>query len=264
MLMYIWILYVSLAGTLGDINILIHQRQLRQNAEDRSTKLWKRGGHCDNKCLVEEMYNDVYMTFDKEHCHAFNHEHCSKSVVRKEQLCSSDDVTYPNYCSYISASCEYIMDHSNYDQHQIIHSITIKHLGPCIATTPQMTSPTPMQTTTPAVTLAHTVTSSKQTIIPLVTTTTAAAATTTTASYETTTTTGSTARRTTQSNQDILSQVFCSQKQSVTCSKEFSLVCGSNGMFYPNECEFTKAQCDSASLFQMDRQFCVNSGGVIG
>ncbi|XP_060599737.1 agrin-like [Ruditapes philippinarum] len=47
---------------------------------------------------------------------------------------------------------------------------------------------------------------------------------------------------------NVLKSIFCKNVWSINCGQDFSIVCGSDGKYYPNECELLKWQCDNPLL----------------
>ncbi|XP_060565914.1 serine protease inhibitor dipetalogastin-like [Ruditapes philippinarum] len=56
-------------------------------------------------------------------------------------------------------------------------------------------------------------------------------------------------------------QVFCAQKDSITCRLDdtSSPICGSNGRLYRNKCFFNMAKCDNLALTSGSLQVCVDA-----
>lgn len=48
-----------------------------------------------------------------------------------------------------------------------------------------------------------------------------------------------------------IQSMFCRNKEFIGCPATFNIVCGSNGLFYPNSCELSKAVCDAPSLVEV-------------
>lgn len=48
-----------------------------------------------------------------------------------------------------------------------------------------------------------------------------------------------------------IQSMFCRNKEFIGCPATFNIVCGSNGLFYPNSCELSKAVCDAPSLVEI-------------
>uniref|UniRef100_K1QPA2 Etoposide-induced protein 2.4-like protein n=1 Tax=Magallana gigas TaxID=29159 RepID=K1QPA2_MAGGI len=51
-------------------------------------------------------------------------------------------------------------------------------------------------------------------------------------------------------------QLFCDNKDLITCPSTVGHVCGSNGVIYKNDCEFAKAKCTDGSLSIESVSFC--------
>ncbi|XP_021342586.1 ovomucoid-like [Mizuhopecten yessoensis] len=150
------------------------------------------------------------------------------------RVCGSDGITYVNNCRFLQKSCQF-------------DSLEVVHQGACnsSSTTPvtDMTSTIPLSTTMKALTAGvSTVTpshgpigSSTQSALPGETTV---------------------AITTIPSIAQIVQSVFCDNKDSIKCDYPPNLKCGSNGVTYPNECEFYKAVCDDSSLVPADPSRC--------
>ncbi|XP_053387490.1 agrin-like [Mercenaria mercenaria] len=55
---------------------------------------------------------------------------------------------------------------------------------------------------------------------------------------------------------DPIMQAFCSNKDAIACGTDLSPICASNGNFYLNSCEYSKAYCDNRKLARKPREFC--------
>nr|XP_022304608.1 agrin-like [Crassostrea virginica] len=62
---------------------------------------------------------------------------------------------------------------------------------------------------------------------------------------------GQSAAGTTLPSSAYIQSMFCRNKDSIGCPAVFSIVCGSNGMDYPNTCELSKAVCDLPNLVEV-------------
>ncbi|XP_052220356.1 tomoregulin-2-like [Dreissena polymorpha] len=134
---------------------------------------------------------------------------CATHVTKgDEQVCGSNGVTYDNHCRFTHAVCETL--------HFKDHKITFQSHGACPATT------APLSTASGSVTNA---------------TTTSGPATTTIKAPATTDPMGS-----------IVQNVFCSNLAVISCTGGFDVICGSDGQYYPNQCEISKAKCQDATL----------------
>ncbi|KAH3791636.1 hypothetical protein DPMN_145125 [Dreissena polymorpha] len=145
---------------------------------------------------------------------------CATHVTKgDEQVCGSNGVTYGNHCHFTHALCETL--------HYAGHKITLQNHGAC----PNTTAPPSTVATVATTTVTHG-TGSGHTDA------------TTTSAPKTT----SSAPTTTDPIAAIVQNVFCSNLGSVTCSGGFDVICGSDGNYYPNQCELSKARCHNAAL----------------
>ncbi|XP_069119149.1 uncharacterized protein [Argopecten irradians] len=55
---------------------------------------------------------------------------------------------------------------------------------------------------------------------------------------------------------DPILDIFCHNKDSITCPPQLAPVCGSNGKLYFNQCDFSLAYCDDTSLTLQDPNNC--------
>ncbi|XP_053376029.1 uncharacterized protein LOC128547389 [Mercenaria mercenaria] len=182
------------------------------------------GPECD---LVNQAINNIGMFFDEHLCHAFIHVDCNNHVLpNDEQICASDGQTYDNHCSYAKARCDRVLDKRNYYNGALTNPLLLTNHGPCI-----VVSTVPVATTTIS---------------------RMAVSTDTTGSGNT----GTTA----MSLQSVLGSVFCKNRWSINCGQNFAIVCGSDGKYYPNQCELLKWQCVHPTLRQVsDSNVCASS-----
>ncbi|KAL4228591.1 negative regulation of serine-type peptidase [Mactra antiquata] len=55
---------------------------------------------------------------------------------------------------------------------------------------------------------------------------------------------------------NIVSSVFCANKEQIECNNDLDPVCGTDNTFYQNNCEFVKAICDNHDLGFQDLSAC--------
>ncbi|KAH3791639.1 integumentary mucin C.1-like [Dreissena polymorpha] len=150
---------------------------------------------------------------------------CATHVTKgDEQVCGSNGITYDNHCHFTHAVCETL--------HYAGHKITLKSHGAC----PNTTAP---QSTVATVTVAASATTT-------VTHGTGSVHTDASTTFAPTTTTS--APTTTDPTAAIVQNVFCSSLGSISCSGGFDVICGSDGNYYPNQCELSKAKCHDDTL----------------
>ncbi|XP_053374835.1 uncharacterized protein LOC128547129 [Mercenaria mercenaria] len=189
----------------------------------------------DHDCdLVNAAIENIGMYFDRHLCHTFKHVQCANHILPSdEQVCASDGHTYDNHCRFAKARCRVVI-HGTYVNHMLTNPLTIARYGPCVTSSfSSKTSTTQSTSGSPTMTAISSGSGSisKQTLVP-----TQPSATTSTLSAFTTSSTA-------MSVQSILGSVFCQYKGSVDCGQNLSVVCGSDGKFYPNMCELLKEQC---------------------
>ncbi|XP_052799036.1 agrin-like [Mya arenaria] len=204
-------------------------------------------------CHHQECIDPALSSTDAEICLELTKVHCYGHAY--EPICASDGVTYSDHCTFAKKRCT--RDGA---------SLTIQFMGEChgsvnIQTTVAMTgasstaSPAVMTTAansggTGGVSVASTtaspiVSGAGSTAAPAVTSTTMPPTTTT---NKVTMTLATTPAATTPSISDLLVGVFCKNINSIICNQGFDIVCGSDGKFYPNPCELSKASCFDSSL----------------
>ncbi|XP_052782450.1 tomoregulin-2-like [Mya arenaria] len=134
-------------------------------------------------------------------------------------VCGSDGRTYENHCFLVQSAC------------LTGQTLDIVTNGSCDSTTLHSTTAT---TGAPIVTFAVTTDATPKTTV-IMTTSTASPPPSTTDYVD--------------PMASIIQSVFCSNAAAVSC--QFSglvIICGSNGLLYPNQCELTKAKCFDNSL----------------
>ncbi|XP_011442819.3 uncharacterized protein [Magallana gigas] len=144
-----------------------------------------------------------------------------QQIEADETVCGSDGSHYVNFCEFSVAKCKN-------------PSLEIASLGHCgLGQTTTTTPTTTTQTTTTTTTLPTTTTRQ----------------TTTSTTVQPSTTRSTTTR-------DPSQQLFCDNKDLITCPSTVGHVCGSNGVIYKNDCEFAKAKCTDGSLSIESVSFC--------
>ncbi|XP_052799873.1 agrin-like [Mya arenaria] len=219
-------------------------------------------------CHHQDCIDPALSSTDAKICLEINNIHCKHHAY--EPICASDGVTYSDHCTFAKKRCT--RDGA---------SLTIQFMGEChgtvnIQTTVAMTggsstaSPAVMttagSTASPAVittaansggtggvsvastTASPIVSGAGSTAAPAVTSTTMPPTTTT---NSVTMTSATMPAATTPSVSDLLVGVFCKNINSINCSQGFDIVCGSDGKFYPNPCELSKASCSDSTLSVM-------------
>ncbi|XP_052221510.1 tomoregulin-2-like [Dreissena polymorpha] len=164
---------------------------------------------------------------------------CATHVTKgDEQVCGSNGVTYNNHCRFTHAVCETLYDD---------HKITLKSHGACPNTT---APPSNVATVTVAASATTAVTHGTGSGHTTDATTTSAPSTTTSAPT----------KATPDPIASIVQNVFCSNLGSISCSGGFDVICGSDGNYYPNQCELSKAKChDNALTIVTDISKCAAS-----
>ncbi|XP_052242781.1 agrin-like isoform X3 [Dreissena polymorpha] len=147
------------------------------------------------------------------------------SCTTGSAVCGTDGQTYRNDCDLAKAHCLNV-------------NLTKAYDGTCGVST-QQTS----QTTQASTNAASTSSSSAPTTPPPPTTSTLPPTTT-------------------MSVTDILVTVFCQNVDSISCNTGFNVICGSDGTYYPNECELSKESCKQKGLHIMpDASSCTVPSG---
>ncbi|XP_052061599.1 uncharacterized protein LOC127701650 [Mytilus californianus] len=166
-----------------------------------------------NLCIVMSVICGVSATVGFEDlCREIILLDCSQLTVdTDETVCDSNGNSYINFCAFDQARCK--------DKR-----IQIDADFGCLTTPNKMSSTTYVAMTT-------------KRAIP-----------TTTTQKQTTTTTAPMPTTTPKPTRDQLGQLFCDNKDIVTCSYDPTKVCASNGVTHKNNCEFQKAQCDNIWL----------------
>ncbi|XP_045173539.2 integumentary mucin C.1-like [Mercenaria mercenaria] len=221
-------------------------------------------GHGHRCGLVDTAIQDIGINFDDHLCHAFKDVNCDGHVLEHdEQICGTDGITYSSHCSFAKTRC-----FRQLDKH--LSPLDVAAHGPCGSSNGSttrtsgsvlMTTVTRSASTTNtlvATTNAQVSTTSSSTIVSMENTTVAAsnAPVSTTSSMPTTTTVPASATSasstavlsTTISTHAILGTVFCQYQGAIVCGQGLSVVCGSDGNFYPNKCELSKSQCSDPTL----------------
>ncbi|XP_052799041.1 agrin-like [Mya arenaria] len=216
-------------------------------------------------CHHQECIDPALSSTDAKICLELTKVHCHGHTY--EPICASDGVTYSDHCTFAKKRCT--RDGA---------SLTIQFMGEChssvnIQTTVAMTgasstaspaamitagstaSPAAMTTAansgaTGGVSVASTsaapiVSGAGSTAAQPVTSTTMPPTTTT---NKVTMTLATMPAATTPSISDLLVGVFCKNINSIICNQGFDIVCGSDGKFYPNPCELSKASCSDSTL----------------
>ncbi|KAH3701578.1 tomoregulin-2-like [Dreissena polymorpha] len=152
---------------------------------------------CSVPLILVWMHQTTCMPLSDQ-CAQINLIDCNKTYKPEgnESVCCSDMIVYDNLCFFAKAKCVNL-------------SLTILHPGQCISTTVN-----PVNTTSNS----------------------------TTASTASPTASNSTAP------DDIIHEQFCLLKDQIHCPDTLDPVCGTNGKFYQNDCEFAKAKCNQSSL----------------
>ncbi|XP_053376027.1 uncharacterized protein LOC123535068 [Mercenaria mercenaria] len=227
--------------------------------------------HGKDCVAVSEAIQNIGSYFDDHLCHAFKDVDCAYHVLTNdEQICGSDGNTYSNHCVFAKARCVRVLDKHNYVHHQLVNPLLVASHGPCGASTVNPSA----ETTSIKLTTGSTGTTSvftnggntvKGTTVPTTTaqviSTNAPVSSTTAPSsprpftvstsftpFSATTTVSTAVPSTTVSTHSILGSVFCQFKGSINCGTDLTVVCGSDGKFYPNMCELLKAKCVNATL----------------
>ncbi|KAH3791644.1 uncharacterized protein LOC127837387 [Dreissena polymorpha] len=165
---------------------------------------------------VDAAIENVDVHYHDELCLALLLVDCAIHVTKgDEQVCGSNGITYNNHCRFTHAVCETL----NLKPHEI----TFQSHGACPTTW------APLST----VANINTVASGSLTHAP----TTSGQATTTTKAPATTDAMGA-----------IVQNVFCANLATISCTGGFDVICGSDGQYYPNQCEISKARCHDATL----------------
>ncbi|KAK3605483.1 hypothetical protein CHS0354_001470 [Potamilus streckersoni] len=53
-----------------------------------------------------------------------------------------------------------------------------------------------------------------------------------------------------------IEELFCSQRNSIPCDTTLNPVCATDGKFYQNSCEYTKARCENPTLLLQELEVC--------
>ncbi|XP_052799147.1 tomoregulin-2-like [Mya arenaria] len=176
---------------------------------------------------------------------------CSKHVTQGDEIvCGSNGHTYENHCHFAHARCEYFFN----QEHNKDVQLSVAYRGACAATTVALAA---MTTTSGAATTAGGVTSGVPASSSMMTTTSIMASTTMMDSTTMMPTSTTMVMATTDPVNSIIANVFCQQMDSINCSGGFNVVCASDGKFYPNDCELSKAKChDSTITLEPDVSRC--------
>ncbi|XP_052801614.1 uncharacterized protein LOC128232219 [Mya arenaria] len=205
--------------------------------------------HGDDGCegvscpIVDSAIENLEMQYSDQLCRAINEIRCGQHhIVGDEQICGTNGHTYPDHCHYAKARCNHQRRPDEYPR------VEIANHGACADTTTlavdTMTSAMPIVTASPMPDAQTTATD-----MPIA---------------QTTMTDAPTPPTTTVSSHQIINNVFCSNANYISCTNNFSIVCGSDGIIYPNHCEMLKAQCFDQTIKEADMTTCPIPGADLG
>ncbi|XP_052220332.1 uncharacterized protein LOC127837375 isoform X2 [Dreissena polymorpha] len=165
---------------------------------------------------VDAAIVNIDIHYTDELCLALLLVDCATHVTKgDEQVCGSNGVTYNNHCRFTHAVCETL--------HFKDHKITFQSHGACPATSAPLSTVAIVNTGTSGSVTNATTTSGPATATPM-------------------------APATTDAMGSIVQNVFCSNLATISCTGGFDVICGSDGQYYPNQCEISKAKCHDATL----------------
>ncbi|XP_060599736.1 uncharacterized protein LOC132753300 [Ruditapes philippinarum] len=176
--------------------------------------------------------------FDSHLCQVFSHVDCSLHPVKHDEtVCGSDGNLYNSHCSFVKARCFQILNGQYDHHHHLINPLDTEHHNFCTKT---YHSPSTTATTSTSIPHTHAVSTTGNGSTSKAATTQLPQTTSTQATL-TTTVAPMTAH-------NIVGSVFCQYRGVIDCGSTLSVLCGTDGQFYPNTCELLKEQCVNFGL----------------
>ncbi|KAL4223582.1 Serine protease inhibitor Kazal-type 5 [Mactra antiquata] len=180
---------------------------------------------------IDQALVNINLHYNNDLCLELLMIDCAKHVTSGDEIvCGSNGKTYNNHCHFAHARCEYYLVLG-----QISGQLSVAHTGAC----------TMIMTTTGNVNTAIVTTGSSEPNVATATTKPSIAMGVTNPSLVTEVTTSGT------DVGNVIYNLFCNNKETISCSTEnnpLNYACGSDGNFYRNSCELSKAKCSKPAL----------------